>query len=327
MTLSTSAVAVCCCSDSVRSPVRWRSSLSSRVFSMAMTAWLAKFWTSSICLSVNEPYLQPVDDDHPDQPVVLEHRNRQKCPRADELGERDAKRIVPAGLIRHNVFDVNGLLGAHYPAKPGIWAGAENRILPPILGPSGGRIVHGHDAQCISLAQMQFADLRFAKAGRVRKDRLEYRLQLTGRGADHAQYFRGRGLLLQRFAQIVGALAQLSQQPRVLDGDDRLMSKVLDQLDLLVREQANILAIDGNSANQLIPLEHWHQHERARPRELYQGGACVWFFFRDVGKVDDLPCLDEAANIDRNCGVAPSKFFELTRSAMHSHQPKLIFLE
>ena len=36
MTLSTSAVAVCCCSDS-------RSSLSRRVFSMAMTAWLAKF--------------------------------------------------------------------------------------------------------------------------------------------------------------------------------------------------------------------------------------------------------------------------------------------
>ena len=47
--------------------------------------------------------------------------------------------------------------------------------------------------------------------------------------------------------------------------------EVLDQLDLLVGEQADLLAIDGNSANQLIPLEHWHQHERARPRELYQG--------------------------------------------------------
>ena len=45
MTLSTSAVAVCCCRDS-------RSSLSRRVFSMAMTAWAAKFVTSSICLSV-----------------------------------------------------------------------------------------------------------------------------------------------------------------------------------------------------------------------------------------------------------------------------------
>ena len=31
-----------------------RSSLSSRAFSMAMTAWAAKFVSSSICLSVNE---------------------------------------------------------------------------------------------------------------------------------------------------------------------------------------------------------------------------------------------------------------------------------
>jgi hypothetical protein len=45
-TFSTSAVAVCCCSGS-------RSSFSSRVFSMAMTAWLAKLVTSAICLSLN----------------------------------------------------------------------------------------------------------------------------------------------------------------------------------------------------------------------------------------------------------------------------------
>src|SRR5262249_27770437 len=38
--------AVCCCSDS-------RSSLSSRVFSIAITAWAAKFVTSSICFSLN----------------------------------------------------------------------------------------------------------------------------------------------------------------------------------------------------------------------------------------------------------------------------------
>ena len=104
-------------------------------------------------------------------------------------------------------------------------------------------------------------------------------------------------------------------------------AKFCDQLDLLVGEQADLLAIDGNSANQLIPLEHWHQDERARPREFYQRGACVWLFCRDVGNVDDLLCLDEAAHIGWNCGVAPSKFFELTRSAMHRHQSKLTFLE
>ena len=68
MTLSTSAVAVCCCSDS-------RSSLSRRVFSIAMTAWAAKFVTSSICLSVNGANLLAVDGDRADQLALLEHRN------------------------------------------------------------------------------------------------------------------------------------------------------------------------------------------------------------------------------------------------------------
>ena len=52
MTFSTSAVAVCCSSASLKLSVRWRSSASRRVFSMAMTAWAAKFVTNSICLSV-----------------------------------------------------------------------------------------------------------------------------------------------------------------------------------------------------------------------------------------------------------------------------------
>ena len=48
MTLRTSEVAVCCCSDS-------RSSFSRRVFSIAMMACLAKFLSNSICLSLNDP--------------------------------------------------------------------------------------------------------------------------------------------------------------------------------------------------------------------------------------------------------------------------------
>jgi hypothetical protein len=62
-------------------------------------------------------------------------------------------------------------------------------------------------------------------------------------------------------------------------------------------------------------------------RELDQRGACVWLFCRDVGNVDNLPCLDEAAHMDRNPWVAPPEFFEVTRSAMHGDQSKFIFLE
>ncbi len=46
MTLSTSAVAVCCCRDSRKSSVRACTSSNSRTFSMAITAWSAKVWSN-----------------------------------------------------------------------------------------------------------------------------------------------------------------------------------------------------------------------------------------------------------------------------------------
>ena len=53
MTCSTSAVAGLLLQQFGEIVGTLRSSLSSRVFSMAMTACAAKFYTSSICLSVN----------------------------------------------------------------------------------------------------------------------------------------------------------------------------------------------------------------------------------------------------------------------------------
>ena len=82
------------------------------------------------------------------------------------------------------------------------------------------------------------------------------RLQLAGRAADNLQYFRGRCLLLQRLAQIIGALTQLVEQARVLDGDDGLIGEIRDEFDLLVSEGADLCAIDGDSADEFVILEH-----------------------------------------------------------------------
>ena len=53
MTCKISAVAICCSSASVSSRLRLCSSVNRRTFSIAMTAWSAKVWSSAICLSVN----------------------------------------------------------------------------------------------------------------------------------------------------------------------------------------------------------------------------------------------------------------------------------
>ena len=54
-----SLVAVCCSSASVSSRLRASSSVNRRTFSMAMTAWSAKVWSSSICLSEKGRDLRP----------------------------------------------------------------------------------------------------------------------------------------------------------------------------------------------------------------------------------------------------------------------------
>ena len=66
-------------------------------------------------------------------------------------------------------------------------------------------------------------------------------------------------------SQIVGALPQLVEQPRVLDGDDRLGGEVLDQLDLLVGERPDFLAVDDDRADRAPLLQHRHDEKRPVP--------------------------------------------------------------
>ncbi|MFZ0103423.1 MAG: hypothetical protein WAL49_14165 [Pseudolabrys sp.] len=75
---------------------------------------------------------------------------------------------------------------------------------------------------------------------------IENRRNVARRPVDRLQYFGGRRLLLERLGEIVGALAQLIEQPRVLDGDDGLSSEILNQFDLLFAERSHLLTIDGH---------------------------------------------------------------------------------
>ena len=83
----------------------------------------------------------------------------------------------------------------------------------------------------------------YAKSRRRFRKGMKDRRQIEGGAADDFQHVCRRGLLLQRFTQFV-------EQPRVLDGDDRLGGEVLDQLDLLIGEGSNFLAVNVNAADQ-----------------------------------------------------------------------------
>ncbi len=83
-------------------------------------------------------------------------------------------------------------------------------------------------------------------------------MEIERRAADDLEHVGGGGLLLQRFAEIVGTLPQLVEQAGVLDRDDGLIGEALDQRNLLVREGAHLLTIDGDDPDQFMVLEHRH---------------------------------------------------------------------
>ena len=125
---------------------------------------------------------------------------------------------------------------------------------------SGVRAGH-HD---VAIAQEDDGIQRLAEAGGAGDDRVEHRLDVGRRAADDAQDLRRGGLLLQRLAQLV-------QQPGVLDGDDGLAGEVLDQLDLLVGECKYLLTIDRNRANEVALFDQRHHQERTGTARIHQG--------------------------------------------------------
>ena len=62
--------------------------------------------------------------------------------------------------------------------------------------------------------------------------------------------------------------AQFIEQSRVLDGDDGLGGKILDQLDLLVGERPHFLAVNNDRADQFVLLEHRHPSTRSSATEF-----------------------------------------------------------
>ena len=107
MTLSTSAVAVCCCSDS-------RSSLSSRVFSMAMTAWAAKFVHQLDLLVGEGTNFLAINGECADQFVLLQHRDGESRPYAAKFDGRND------GADR--VFNVSSALPPNRRREPPSWS-------------------------------------------------------------------------------------------------------------------------------------------------------------------------------------------------------------
>ena len=110
----------------------------------------------------------------------------------------------------------------------------------------------------------------------------------------------GRRLLLQRLGEVGVPGLQLREQPRVLDGDDRLVGEGLEQRDLAVGERAGprarqTMMAPSSSPSRSIgtPSSGPEAGSTSRAPELYSGS--VWA----VVDVDGAPLEDARAR--RRC--------------------------
>ncbi len=127
------------------------------------------------------------------------------------------------------------------------------------------------DIELVPLRRKMNCIIGLAKSRSRLHQRIEHRLQIERRAADDLEHVGGGGLLLQRFAQ-------LTEQPRVLDGDDGLGGEVLNKVDLLVGESAWFLPVDNDRANKISVLEHWYRKQGSKAAELH-GGDENWLAF------------------------------------------------
>ena len=144
MTLSTSAVAVCCWSDS-------RSSLSSRVFSMAMTACAAKFVNQVDLLVSERADFLPINENSADHLALLKHRNGDNSAGASEIEEATARRIAVVSRFGFDIGNLNWLLQHRRARERRSSARANNRFEPPRLGVCRRRPMQCNGAECSRL--------------------------------------------------------------------------------------------------------------------------------------------------------------------------------
>jgi hypothetical protein len=109
------------------------------------------------------------------------------------------------------------------------------------------RIESHYHPQELAVEPEDECPVRSAQPDRTFGNSFEHRVKIERRAADNFEHISGHRLLLQRLFKLV-------EQPRVLDGDDRLSGKVLNRSDLFVGKRTNFLAVNGEHTNQLALL-------------------------------------------------------------------------
>src|SRR5215467_7224988 len=135
----------------------------------------------------------------------------------------------------------------------------------------------------IAFASEDLGIRRLAEPSRALRHGIEHRLDFRRRARDHLQDVAGSRLLLQRLLRLV-------EQPRVLNRDDGLVSKRLQQLDLAIRKWTGFGPIHIDCPNRDAVAQHRNRHGASE--EVPDGAKRILSVRIDIRDVLDDPIED-----------------------------------
>src|SRR5262249_9797735 len=127
---------------------------------------------------------------------------------------------------------------------------------------------------------------------------------------------------------------QLVEEARVLDGDDGLLCKIADQLDLLVGEPPRLLTKDVDRADDFALLKQWNRNEGSVASQFNGGNAIrvaleIRANRRDTSDLDGLCRLSHTgSSCVRTWAIrsAPACFDECGRRIVKCDDAKRVFV-
>src|SRR5262249_119688 len=142
------------------------------------------------------------------------------------------------------------------------------------------------DTEVCALPQEYCRVFGDAQAARNPRNDVEHGLQIELRTTDNTQHLACCCLIFERFLQLPFACLLGLEQPRVVNGDDRLVGEGLYELNLLWGKGAHVAASAPDYTDDDFPSEHWHGKDGANPRRLL-AHPCIFGIVRHVMDVDD----------------------------------------
>ena len=199
MTWSTSDVAVCCSSASVRS-VRALAQFVEQPRVLDGDDGLSGEVRDQCDLLVGEgTNLLADNDERADQFVLLQHRDGQKRPYAPKFDGRNDIRIAlfDVACVRRKIGDVNHRLCRHHATEQDVSDSGRNGERLRASAKAGGVLCVADEVQGVAVPTVDISELGVADADRILQHGRKHWLKIAGRAADDLKHLRRGRLLLQ----------------------------------------------------------------------------------------------------------------------------------